>query len=335
MGLTHFPHGVSSFGVPVIGGHGLIGMFAGIPASHTNRRQNIWFVDGDNGNDANEGFTPETAKATIQAAVTAAEAGGAIYIKARKMASGATDPVSYAEAITIAAAKSSLSLIGIPNGRTQGGLPQIRVGSGANPQLLVRAPGCLIANLGFNGAGATGGGIKLDDDGSTKTAFGTAIVGCHFKNCKGSTATDAATGGAVQLSGAPWQVLIKGCRFYKNVGDIVLLDTANAVPQDVVIEDSIFSGPAASIDCQLYLMGGSGMDGVVVRNNEFTAFPALGSGANLRFIKATACIGYLTGNRFASTGKTFGAAGTGALIPTTMLMTDNYQEDGTAQIVRT
>jgi len=332
MGLTHFPHGVQAF--PLIGGS-LVDMFAGMDRMNATDGGNIFFVDGDGGNDGNDGHSPDTAKATIQAAVTAAEAGGVVYIKPKEMAAGATDPASYAEVVTIAAAKTGLALIGVTTGRTQGGLPQIRMGSGSTALLTVRAPGCLIANLGFNGASATGGGIKLEDDGSTKTSFGTTILGCHFKNCKGSTATNAATGGAVQLSGAPWQVLIKGNRFYKNVGDVVLLDTSNSVPQDTVIEDNVFSGPAASVDCQLYLMGGSGMDGVIIRNNEFTAFPALSSGANLRFIKATACIGQLTGNRFAVAGKTFGAAGDGALIPTTMFITDNYQEDGTAQIART
>ncbi len=331
MGLTHFPHGIQAS--PIIGAG--LDVFAGMDSANASAGGNIFFVDGDGGRDSNDGHSPDTAKATIQAAVTAAEANGVVYVKQKEMAAGATDPVSYAETVIIAAAKAGLALIGIPRGRVQGGLPQIHMGSGSTALLTVRAPGCLIANLGFNGASATGGGIKLEDDGSTKTSFGTTIIGCHFKNCKGSTATSAATGGAIQLSGAPWQVLIKGNRFYKNVGDVVLLDTSNSVPQDVVIEDNVFSGPAASVDCQLYLMGGSSMDGVIIRNNEFTAFPALSSGAHLRFIKATACKGTLSGNRFAVAGKTYGAAGDGAFIPTTMFMTDNYQEDGTAQIART
>jgi hypothetical protein len=252
------------------------------------------------------------------------------------MAAGATDPSSYAEVLTIAAAKSNLSLIGLSRGRTQGGLPQIRMGSGSTALLTIRAPGCLIANLGFNGASATGGGILLDDDGSTKSAFGTTIIGCHFKNCKGSTATNTATGGAIQwaATGGGWQVLISGNRFYKNVGDIVLLGTSAAVPQDVVIEDNVFSGPAANVDCNLYLAGGSGMNGVIIRNNEFTCFPNVGSGTNVKPLVLTGCVGQLTGNRFATSGKTFGAAGN-VLVPTTVFMTDNYQEDGATQVLRT
>jgi hypothetical protein len=126
-------------------------------------------------------------------------------------------------------------------------------------------------------------------------------------------------------NGDCWQVLIKGNRFYKNVGDVVLKGTSNSVPQDVVIEDNIFSGPAASVDCNLYLRGGSGMNGVIIRNNDFTCFPAIGSGSNVMNVSLTGCVGTLVGNTFASVAKTFGAAGNN-LVPATVLMSANYQE---------
>jgi len=276
---------------------------------------------------------------TIQGALDACVdgRGDVVLVLPRQVDQTDTDPGDWAETLTMN--KAGVSLIGISNNRTQGGLPQIKMGSGSTALLTVAAPGCTIKNLGFNGAGSTGGGILLDDDGSTKTAWGTTIENCHFKNCKGSSATNAATGGAIQWAstGGGWQVRIKGCRFYKNVGDIVLLGTSESVPQDVIIEDNIFSGPAASVDCNLYLAGGSGMNGVIIRNNVFTAFPALSSGTNLTFIVATGCIGSLTGNHFASNGKTFGAAGD-VLIPTTLLMAANYQEkstSGSGEIFRT
>ena len=257
----------------------------------------VYYVDADNGDDGHDGYTKETAFKTIQAAVTAASTGDTIYIMSKTVAAGGTDPESYAETIIIPAGKSGLKLIGVDNGRTQGGVPQIKIGSGSTAMITVRSPGCLIANLGFNGAGSTGGGILLDDDGSTKTAFGTTITGCHFKNCKGSTATNAATGGAIMwaATGGAWQVLIKGNTFYKNVGDIVLKGTTGSVPQDVVIEDNIFSGPIASVDCNLYLKGGSGMNGVIIRNNEFPCFPNIGSGTNVMPVALTGCVGIMVG----------------------------------------
>lgn len=302
---------------------------------------NFWYVDGDNGSDsANNGSAADKATKTIQQAITNAERGDVIFVRTKAMATGATDPARYTENIIIPADKDCLSLIGVGTGRSQGGLPQLMTGLTTTQALLtVRAPGCYIANMGFNGAVAisggttnTGGGILLDDDGSTKTAFGTTIENCHFKNCKGPTVTNAATGGAIQLSGAPWQILIRGNRFYKNVGDVVLLNTSNSVPQDVIIEDNIFSGPAANVDCNLYLAGGSGMNGVVIKGNVFQQLPAIGSGSVKRFIYATGCTGMLIGNYFGcetcvgGTEITFKVGGTGAEIPATMHMAANFGE---------
>ena len=296
------------------------------------------YVDG-NKSASGDGTSWDNAFITIQEAVTASSARGIILIEPKNMAAGATDPGSYEENIVIPATHESLSLIGVNRGRTQGGLPQLKDGATTTQHILtIRSAGCLIANLGFNGAGNTGGGILLDDDASTKSAFGTTITGCHFKNCKGTTATNAATGGAICWSsaGGAWQVLIKGNKFYKNVGDVVLLGTTSSVPQDVVIEDNIFSGPAANVDCNLYLAGGSGMNGVVIRNNSFQQLPAVGSATNARYIDATGCTGMLVGNTFgcltANTGTTitFKTAGTGAKIPTTMHVAGNYGQSDTA-----
>ncbi len=275
---------------------------------------------------------------TIQSAVTAVAAdtdpaaGHVILVKPGDITDMTGDPTSYAETVIIPATCANLTIKGMFDSRTQGGLPQIKKGSGAVAQITIRAPGCTIDSMGINGIGATGGGILLDDDTSTKTAFGTTIRNCHFKNCVGTTATNAATGGAIMWSstGGSWQVLIKGNRFYKNVGDIVLLGTSLNQPQDVIIEDNIFSGPAASVDCNLFLSAGSGMNGVIIRNNEFTAMPAIGAGTNARFAVLTGCTGMMVGNSFAtSTTLTFGATGTGAIVPVTVFMPKNYRETTT------
>lgn len=305
-----------------------------------NTKGNIQYVDGTNGSDGSTGTSWTEAKATIQAAVTAAGAYGIVYVAPKAMAAGASDPGSYAETIIIPATHECLSIVGIGN-RTQGGLPQIKKGSGTTALLTIRAAGCTIANLGFNGiwtADSTQSliGILLDDDsgvpsgsgGETKSAFGTTITNCHFKNCAGSTAsTNAAAGGAITwaATGGAFQVHIVGNRFYKNVGDIVLLGTTGSVPQDVVIEDNVFSGPAANVDCNLYLAGGSGMNGVIIRNNLFTARPNISSGTNTNFLVLTSCVGVLAENFFACTGITFGATAN-ETVPTTMLMCGNWQE---------
>lgn len=298
---------------------------------------NIFFVDGDHGSDSNSGNSPTNAKLTIQAAVTAASAGDTIYIKAKDIHALSTDPESYAEAIVIPNDKPQLKLIGVGTGLTQGGVPQIKGSTTATTSVIltIQAPGCLIANLGFNGAGTTGGGILLDSDGgTTKDAFGTTIIGCHFKNLKGSTATDCRTGGAIMWSanGGSWQVRIEGNVFYKNVGDIILKGTSVSVPQDVVIKNNTFQGIATAVDCHLFLTGGgSGMLGVTVDGNTFAdVLPALSSGSIVRYADMTGCTGLFSNNVFGGSYTTsgFGAAKAAAKIPTTVGIAHNYSDAG-------
>ncbi|KKN14460.1 hypothetical protein LCGC14_0995820 [marine sediment metagenome] len=291
----------------------------------------VWFVDGDLTPTGN-GKTWAGAYNTIAGAISAASAGDVIYIAAKTMSSGASDPSSYEENLTIPPAKSSLSLIGVSRGRAQGGLPQLKDGSTTTQEILrVRAPGCLIYNLGFNGAGNTGGGILLDESDAAYTAFGTSILGCHFKNCKGSTATNAATGGAIMWTsnGGAWQVLIDGNQFYKNVGDIVLKGTSGSVPQDVVIQNNTFNGTAGAVDCHI-LMGGSGMLGFTIDNNTFAdLLPSLGSGTNVRYVILVGT-GLFSNNSFAGVYTTagFGAGKAAAKIPTTVGLPHNYTDGG-------
>lgn len=299
---------------------------------------NVWYVDGDNGGDTNPGDTPTAAFATIGAAVAAANSDDIIFVRARAMGATATDPVSYAETIIIPAGKSRLKIIGYGFGADQGNLPQIKKGSGTTALLNIKSPGCLIANLGFNGTSSTGGGITLSDDGGvTSSSFGTVITGCHFKNCK-KHSTHASAGGAITLGGAasdngPWQVRIVGNTFYKNVGDIIMICNA-AVPQDIIVENNNFlSATTSATDCNINLGGPSlsGVMGLIIRGNHFGAQPALSSGDTDLFMVLTGCYGTLSNNFFGDSGTiatTFSATGSGALIPTTVFMAGNYSETG-------
>jgi len=287
-----------------------------------NDTNQYWFVDGDKSADGG-GKSWEDAYKTIQAAVDAASAGDTIFVAGRTITALATDPVSYAETIIIPNDKPQLSIIGVSRGRTQGGLPQIKIGAGSTAMLTIRAPGCLIANLGFNGGSSTGGGILLDDDGTTKVAFGTTIANCHFKNCSGSAAAD--TGGGVQWAstGGGWQTLITGCSFFRCMGGVVLKGTSQARPVDVVIEDCIFhTNDTAMVDCDIYLMGGSGVDGLLIRNCTFAARTIPAYAGTSRYLKLTGCSdGLVSGCTFNCLGNptatelTWGTAGTGGFIP--------------------
>lgn len=294
-----------------------------------------WYVDGTNGASTNDGTSWENAMDTIQGAIDLASAGDTIYVTSQLITDYTGDPTSYAENLIIGADTPNLSLIGVSRGQTQGGLPQVKIGSGSSPLLTIRAAGCLIANMGFNGASSTGGGILLDDDYAAKCAFGTTITGCHFKNCVVTT-KHAETGGAIYTTSAgnAWQVTITGNHFYKNEADIVLVGTSNTRPQDWVITNNLFSGPSANVDCNLYLAGGSGINGVIIDNNIFPCDPAIGSGANTVSCDLTGCVGVYSRNMHGHTGLTLGdGTVTGGVIPTTVFMVANYQED--AIITRT
>lgn len=263
-------------------------------------------------------------------------------IKPRATTPLAVDPVSYAETIIIPNTKPGLSLIGYNTGRTQGGLPQIKINAGTTPMLTIRAPGCLIAGLGFNGINSLGGGILLDDDGgTTKTAFGTTIMGCHFKNCAGH-ATNGTLGGAIMfafsVSGSPWQVLIKGNRFWKNLSDIVMMSLGTGTQlQDLVIEDNIFGGPPSAVDVNLWL-GGAGVLGLVIRRNHFDALPAQAGGTVGKYMILQGSTGILHENFFGCVNTlTFKAAsaGSAAWVPATVLMAGNWGENCTTPFVHT
>ncbi|KKN79019.1 hypothetical protein LCGC14_0344950 [marine sediment metagenome] len=293
-----------------------------------------WFVDGTSGLAGNSGKKPTEAFSTLTLALAAVDTGDVIYVYPKDMVATSTDPVSYAETVSITTPQ--VSIVGVGNGKVQGGLPQFKIGAGSTVMFDIKAPGVSIQNIGINGISSTGGGIKLTDDGgSTSAAAGFSIVNCHFKNCK-AHATNGSLGGAIYWgsAGGAWQGLIKGNKFYKNVADVVLVGTSGSRPQDIVIEDNVFSGPAGSVDGNLLLNGGSGIDGVYINRNVFPCFPAIGSGSNTNVLVLTGCVGSLTDNQFGITGKTFGAAAN-VLVPTTILMAHNYQEDGATQIVRT
>ena len=295
---------------------------------------NVWYVDGDI-DASGDGTTWTEAFKTITEALAIVDNDDIVYVMAKKIEDYTGDPTSYAETLTIPFGAAGMALIGVSRGLTQGGLPQIKIGAGAVPMLKVQGPGCIIANIGFNGASSTGGGILLDDDYTTKSAFGTTIMGCHFKNCKVTT-KHAETGGAIYTTSAgnAWQVTIVGNHFYKNEADIVLVGTSNTQPQDWLIADNLFSGPAANVDCNLYLAGGSGINGVVIDNNIFPCDPAIASGANAINCELTGCVGVYSRNMHGFTGLTLGdGTVTAGVIPTTVWMIDNYQED--AIITRT
>ena len=341
MSLTRLPNGL--YATPLVGANPM-DYFQGTSFANPTIQPlggpggNIFFVDGDNGADGNNGLSPMTPKKTIGAALLVSAAGAVIYIKARNIAAGGTDPVNYAETITIGPKQAGTKLIGIGSGVRQAAQPQIKKGSGSTPLLTIQAPGCLIQGITFNGISATGGGIKLVDDGSTMTAEGTIIDSCEFKNCVGSGATDATKGGAIwTTTGGVWDMHIKNCFFYDNVGGVVVAGASNTQPNDWTIENCLFTQSAAGkVDCDIITHSGDPIFSINIIHCVFGVFPS-GNTANTYIDLIATTTGVMADCFFGCTGKTFGAAAN-VIIPTTVLMAGNYQEHaagGSGEIGRT
>lgn len=294
------------------------------------------YVDGSSGSDSNSGLSAYAAKATIQAAVTAANPWDTIYVFPKDIPITATDPVSYVETVIIPNTKPGLSIVGVCTGRTQGGLPQMKIGAGSTAMITIRAPGCSIENMGINGGDSTGGGILLDDNGTSKVAMGTTLFNCHFKNCK-AHATHASVGGAIYCTDyPPWQVLVENCIFFKCTGGIVI-PGSTVIAQDWVIKNCEFtSSVATDVDADIYIYNCLGL---VIDNCRFATVdvPAKASGDIGRYIKlGTGTFGMLSNCTFAcmtnesATEISFGTTGSGGVIPTTVRMVHNYGETDTS-----
>lgn len=164
MGFTNFPNGISSFGVPVLGGIG------GIPFTGK-----YWFVDPVNGLDGNSGNSPSQALKTLYQAQNLAVAdrndvviligSGDTTGTARLSLAGAQSINPAATTGTLVWAKNAVHLIGVaaPSSVSQrariappsGTYTQATFGSGNF--VTVSASGCYFANFSLFNGFSTGG----------------------------------------------------------------------------------------------------------------------------------------------------------------------------------
>jgi hypothetical protein len=131
MGITKYPHGISSFGVPVMGSGGLIEATTG----------NVYFVDSNTGSDSNDGDSPEVPFATLDHAIghcTASKADKIILMP------------GHAETTTaIALDVAGVEIIGLGVGRNR---PTLTATAAASDLIDVTAANCRIKNIRLVGA---------------------------------------------------------------------------------------------------------------------------------------------------------------------------------------
>lgn len=184
MSLTNFPHGVSSMGVPILGGNSF---FSG--GTHI-------FCDPANGSDSNDGLTWSTAKSTLSAAYGLATTGknDVIYL----IGDGGTTATARITSAALTWAKNATHLIGItaPSRNFQ----RARIshsstsGVGVTPLLTWSASGCYVANISMFS------GYSTDEDQSCMTLTGSrnCFANVHFGG--GGHLTPAARAGTNSLT---------------------------------------------------------------------------------------------------------------------------------------
>ena len=284
MGITRFPHGISSIGVP------LHGMSGGVPILGT-----VYYVDGTNGLDGNTGLEPGEAFKTVQRAITVQSAdttslGDVIYIM----------PGTYTETVTTAAF-DKCSLIGPGNGSV---IMQSATGSAFT-----------IGVDGFDGSGGlatmnnsliSGIIFRTSSTASTKAALLVAIMQYSvIHNCRFQGVTNAQAGveGTVGLqlgshTDTDWEFhefgSITNCVFTHTGGRVNELDTPILIGtrettnpsyngfKNMLIADNIIGGEIVGIELW---MGASSCGGSVIARNIITSNqggvgPTLGIASN-------------------------------------------------------
>ena len=272
----------------------------------------VWYVDGTNGLDSNDGTTDETAFKTIQKAITTAGTQDTIYIRAMAPNTDASDPGEYVENLSIPYAKHGLRLIGVGSSESimpYAG-PKIKNAS-AGKLLEVLASGVRVENLQFNCTRNSGTyGIYLDGVAGYATKAGS--VGFTIKNCM--IKNGGASYGGINMVGGyggvitncTFQMCEKGvwfssgslpsnghtiehCNFKSNNGAAIAehITVIAGLHADISITDCTFDIATSFISC------GSTNDGIIARCqfNDLVATLANSTGKVKLPVGTMTCVG--------------------------------------------
>jgi hypothetical protein len=295
MGLTNFTNGITSFGVPVLGGIG------GLPFTGT-----WWFVDPVNGLDGNAGTSPGQALQTLYQAVNKAGNGtndviclignGLSTGSARLSLAGAQSINSAATMGVLNWNKNALHLVGIGAPTQIAQRARIAPPSGTYTVttfgsasfVVVTGSGCLFSNVSTFHGFSTGGAAQIcwtdqgarnayfnmdfggmgdagsaADAGSRSFKLGSAGNGeTTFNNCNFGldTVTRGAANASLEFAGATPRNIFKGCSF--------LMDASASTPYHIL------GTGAACVDRQQLLQDCTFMNSI---KSGATAVSAVGS----------------------------------------------------------
>ena len=186
---------------------------------------NVWFVDGDDGNDGSAGDSDEVAFKTIQAGIDAASARDTIYIKAMAPNTDASDPGEYVEDLSIPYAKYGLRLVGVGSGSSKMPYDGPKIKNATATTLLeVLAPGVHIEGLQFNCTRNSGTyGIYFDGgtEGNAYTvkagSVGFKLINCMIKNGDDAYGVTVKGGYGGMISNCTFQFCTHGINLAGNI----------------------------------------------------------------------------------------------------------------------
>ncbi len=227
MTLTNFPNGISSFGIPVLGG-------TQMPLTGT-----YFFVDPVNGSDGNKGLSPKKAFKTLLKAHNSAKAGNndVVYLIGNGAASG-----TARQDATLVWSKDATHLIGIAAPTQVSQRARIAATSGVDftPLVSVTGNGCIFQNVqAFHGYATAEAQICWAETGERNY-----YENVHFAGMGDAIAGDQAGSASLSLTGDGERTFV-GCTIGLDTvarstsnGEILL---ASAAVRDTFIGCTILS----------------------------------------------------------------------------------------------
>lgn len=259
MSLTNFPGGVSSFGIPVMGGS----LPLTLGASGVGK---IYFVDATNGSDGNDGLSPENAVKTVAQAYS--------YVTTNNhdiIVLSANAGHTLTSMLTVA--KNRVHFIGLDGGAAR------RYGQRARVSIGVTTAVTDLAAVSVTGVGCTFRNIKFSSSNTLtegKYTFIDAGEYTYIENCEIYLSSQLAVTTAGEFVANGDSSHYKNCLFGSlvniKVGDIIRPNivvtrdiVSGKVARDVTFEDCFFwSKSAGTTSANVHIIGATAVERTMV-----------------------------------------------------------------------
>ena len=257
MGLTNFPNGVSSFGVPVVGSGGTLPFTSGT----------YFFVgSAHSGVDSPDYGTMTSPFATIDYAIgKCTDSKGDVIV----VLPGHTETVSAAAGIDVDVA--GITIVGVGNGTL---MPTVTLGTDTDADIDIDAANVTISGIKFTSAidslkvvlDVNYGNFTITDCifdfastyeclnpiniATTKDDF--KIIRCWFRQAADPGGTDAAAGTGVVYCVDSENILIKDCQFY-GYWETAIVHNKTTACKNLVIDNCVVNldGPSTAVPLEL------------------------------------------------------------------------------------